>query len=227
MTGVRAAFWIAFWWALFAGSHMVLSSLPVRGKLVARVGETTFVRLYSLVAFATFIPLVLVYLDNRHTGGMIWNFAAAPGVRQLAMLLAVLAFAMIAGGALHPSPALVGIKESWGARGLTRITRHPLFMGIALWALSHLLLNGFLTDVLFFGGLLAFSLAGAAHQDTRKRATEDARLGQFFAETSFWPFGAILAGRNRLIWQELPWISLAAGAAVAVGIYMLHSWAFR
>jgi uncharacterized membrane protein len=211
---------------MFAGTHMVLSSLPVRDKLVSRLGEKTFVALYSLVAFATFIPLVWVYLGNRHGGGLIWSVAAAPGIRSLAMALAVLAFAMIVGGVLHPSPALVGIKEAWGARGLTRITRHPLFMGIALWSLSHLLLNGFLTDVLFFGGMLAFSLAGAAHQDARKRATEKARLGQFFAETSYWPFGAMLAGRNRLIWRELPWISFAAGAAAAVGLYALHPWAF-
>jgi uncharacterized membrane protein len=74
--------------------------------------------------------------------------------------------------------------------------------------------------------LLAFSLAGAAHQDARKRATEEGRLGQFFAETSFWPFGAILAGRNRLNLRELPWIALGIGAAAAVGIYALHPWAF-
>jgi uncharacterized membrane protein len=223
---VSAALWVAFWWVLFAGTHMVLSSLPVRGKLIARLGEKPFVGLYSLLALATFIPLVWVYLGNRHAGGVAWNLAVVPGVRPIAMALAVLGIAMIVGGVLRPSPALVGIKKAWGARGLTRITRHPLFMGIALWALSHLLLNGFVTDVVFFGGLLAFSLAGAAHQDARKRATEDARLGQFFAESSFWPFGAILAGRNRLIWRELPWIALAVGAAAAVGLYALHPWAF-
>jgi uncharacterized membrane protein len=221
-----AAFWIAFWWGMFAGTHLVLSSLPVRGKLIARLGEKTFLGLYALVAFATFIPLVWVYLGNRHGGGVVWNLAAAPGVRPLAMALAVLGIAVIAGGVLHPSPALVGIKRAWGARGLTRITRHPLFMGIALWALSHLLLNGFVTDVVFFGGMLAFSLAGAAHQDARKRATEDERLGQFFAESSFWPFAAISAGRNRVIWRELPWFALVIGAAAAVGIYALHPWAF-
>jgi uncharacterized membrane protein len=78
----------------------------------------------------------------------------------------------------------------------------------------------------FFGGMLAFSLAGAAHQDARKRATEDERLGQFFAESSFWPFAAITAGRNRVIWRELPWFALVIGAAAAVGIYALHPWAF-
>jgi uncharacterized membrane protein len=223
---MSAAYWIAFWWGMFAGTHLVLSSLPVRGKLIARLGEKGFVRLYSLIAFATFIPLVWVYFGNRHAGGVIWNLAAAPGVRPFAAALAVLAIALIVGGVLHPSPALVGMKQAWGARGLTRITRHPLFMGFALWALSHLLLNGFLTDVLFFGGTLAFSLAGAAHQDARKRVLEEERLGQFFAESSYWPFGAIIAGRNRIVWRELPWIALAIGAAAAIGIYALHPWAF-
>ena len=223
---MSAAFWIAFWWGMFAGTHMVLSSLPLRRKLIAGLGEKTFIGLYSLVAFATFVPLVWVYFGNRHGGGVIWNFAAAPGVRPLGMVLAVLGIAIIAGGVLQPSPALVGNKQARGARGLTRITRHPLFMGIALWSLSHLLLNGFLTDVLFFGGMLAFSLAGAADQDSRKRATEGERLGQFFAETSFWPFAAIAARRNRLIWRELPWVALGIGAAAAVGIYALHPWVF-
>ena len=223
---MSAAYWIAFWWGMFAGTHLVLSSLPVRGQLIARLGEKGFIRLYSLIAFATFIPLLWVYFGNRHAGGVIWNLAAAPGVRPLAAALAVLAIALIVGGVLHPSPALVGMKQAWGARGLTRITRHPLFMGFALWALSHLLLNGFLTDVLFFGGMLAFSLAGAAHQDARKRAIEEERLGQFFAESSYWPFGAIIAGRNRIVWRELPWIALAIGAAAAIGIYALHPWAF-
>ncbi len=223
---MSAAFWIVFWWGAFAGSHIVLSSLTVRARFIAKVGDKAFLGLYSLIAFATLISLVWVYLGNRHAGGLVWNLAAVPGVRPLGMLLAVLGTAMIVAGVLQPSPVLAGMKQAGGARGLTRITRHPLFMGISLWALSHLLLNGFLTDVLFFGGLLAFSLAGAAHQDARKRVIEQERLGQFFAESSFWPFGAVIAGRNRVIWRELPWVALAIGAGAAVGIYALHSWAF-
>src|SRR3990172_6086235 len=135
---MRAAFWIAFWWAAFAGTHMVLSSLRVRTRLIARLGDKAFLGLYSLLAFATFVPLVWVYLGNRHAGGLAWNLAAVPGVRLLAMLLAVLGIAMIVAGVLQPSPVLAGMKQAGGARGLTRITRHPLFMGISLWALSHL-----------------------------------------------------------------------------------------
>ncbi len=221
------ALWITFWLVMFAGTHWVLSSLAVRGRLVPVMGSKGFLGLYSLVAFATFIPLVSVYFDNRHAGGLLWNLAAVPGVRPFAMLLAVTGIALIVAGVLQPSPALAGITKAAGSRGLTRIVRHPLFLGIALWSASHLLLNGFVTDVLFFGGLLVFSLAGAAHQDARKRITDRERLGPFFAETSFWPFAAILAGRNRIVWGELPWFALAIGAAVAAGIYALHPWFLR
>ncbi|OGA25084.1 MAG: hypothetical protein A3I02_11540 [Betaproteobacteria bacterium RIFCSPLOWO2_02_FULL_67_26] len=224
---MSASFWIAFWWSAFVGTHIVLSALPVRQRLVAALGEKTFLGLYSLIALATFVPLVSVYLDHRHAGGLLWYLVAAQGVRHLAMLLAVLGIALVVAAVLQPSPALVGMKGAPVTRGLVRITRHPLFMGIALWAGAHLLLNGYATDVLFFGGLLFFSLIGARHQDDRKRVTDRERLGPFFAETSFWPFVAILAGRNTLVWRELPWLALVIGAAAAVGIYALHPWMFR
>ncbi len=220
-------YWIAFWLVMFAGTHWVLSSLAVRGRFISVMGAKGFLGFYALVAFATFIPLVSVYFANRHAGGLLWNFASMPGARHIAMLLAVVSIALIVAGVLQPSPALAGTTKAARSRGLTRITRHPLFMGIALWSASHLLLNGFMTDVLFFGGLLVFSLAGAAHQDARKRITDRERLGPFLTETSFWPFTAILAGRNQLVLSELPWTGLGIGAAAAIGIYALHPWLFQ
>lgn len=223
---MTAASWIVFWWAMFAGTHVALSYLPVRARLVAGLGEKAYLGLYSLIAFATFIPLVSAYLGHRHAGGMLWDLFRVPGMRTFALLLSGLGIALVVGGVLQPSPALAGVRKATGSRGLTRITRHPLFMGIAIWAAGHLLINGTVTNALFFGGMLAFSLAGAAHQDARKRVTDRERLAQFYSETSFWPFGAILSGRNRLEWGELPWLALGIGAAAAAGIYALHPWMF-
>lgn len=202
---------------------MALSALPVRRRLVAGLGEKGFLALYSLIAFATFVPLVVAWLGDRHGGGLLWNLAAAEGVRPLAIFLSAAGITLVVSGVIQPSPVLAGTKRAREARGLTRITRHPLFMGIVLWALGHLLVNGFVNDALFYGGMLAFSLIGAAHQDARKRAAEGERLGSFLAETSFLPFGAIVTGRNRIAWEELPWQGLATGLAIAVGVYVyLH-----
>ena len=81
-------------------------------------------------------------------------------------------------------------------------------------------------DVIFFGGFALFSLVGCAHQDARKRATRGAELAAYFAETSLLPFGAILAGRNRLVLAELPWLGLAVGATIATTLYLLHPYMF-
>jgi len=84
------------------------------------------------------------------------------------------------------------------------------------------LVNGWAADVVFFGGLALFVILGAAHQDARKRATQSDRLAGFYAATSALPFAAILAGRQRLVLRELPWIGLAVGVAAALGLYRLH-----
>src|SRR5437870_4695038 len=49
---------VALLWLGFAGSHLVLSSLPVRQRIVTRLGEGPFRGLYSLVAFAFFVGFV-------------------------------------------------------------------------------------------------------------------------------------------------------------------------
>jgi uncharacterized membrane protein len=223
---VKALFWVAFWFAAFAATHLALSSARLRPALLARLGEKGFLGLYSAVALATFVPFVWVYFSNRRSGPLLWGAAAVPGARPLALVLSALGLALVAGALAQPSPALDAARPDCGSRGLTRVTRHPLFMGIALWALGHLLVNGFATDAVFFGGLLVFSLAGAAHQDARLRASGEARLERFYAETSFWPFAAILSGRNRLAWAELPWGAAALGVVLALGLYALHPWAF-
>jgi len=112
------------------------------------------------------------------------------------------------------------------ARGVVRITRHALFMGIAVWAVGHVIVNGWLSDVLFFGGFAVFSVVGAAHQDARKRVTDHERLRAFFAETSMLPFAAIVGGRTEFVAAEIPVLGVAVGAAAAVGLYLAHPWLF-
>ena len=109
-----AAWWILFWWLAFAGSHMVLSSTQVRPRLVARLGNRAFAGLYSVVALATFFPLVSVYLRSRHTGPVLWSFGTVPGASLAAILLGTAAFALLVASFVQPSPA--GMDPRAGAR---------------------------------------------------------------------------------------------------------------
>lgn len=214
--------WIIFWWLMFAISHMLIADR--RSALIERLGKRPYLLGYTLISFATFIPLVMVYGDYRHGGGLLWT--APVWLQQVGMLLSLLGIAMMLPGALRPSPVGMVPGREPRASGLTRITRHPLFMGLGIWGLGHCLINGFLTDVLFFGGFALFAVIGCAHQDARKLREESNRLGSFYAETSLLPFVAIFSGRGKLALAEMPWIQLGIGLAIGYAVYRLHPWLF-
>jgi uncharacterized membrane protein len=217
---------LVFWWLAFGATHMGMSAIPLRGRLVAALGERGFLGIYSLVSFVTFVPLVWTYIAHRHQGLLLIPLAHLPAIHAFALALAWISFASAIGGVFQPSALSLVAGGTPRARGMGRITRHPLFMSLGVWATAHLLVNGFLTDVMFFGGFALFCVIGCAHQDARKRAVRGDELEQYFAETSLLPFGAILSGRNRLAWSELPWLGLGVGAALATTIYLLHPWMF-
>jgi uncharacterized membrane protein len=220
MTGWVA---VAFWGLAFSGSHLLLSSAPLRAPLVRRLGERPFAGVYSLVALATFVPWVRAWWDARGTGPWLWTLRDLPGVRELALALALLGAIFVFLGLLQPSPTGMVPGAPLRPRGVTRITRHALFTGFGLWGVAHCLVNGSAPDLLFFGGIALFALVGAMHQDARKRPSQAA----FQAETSLLPFAAILAGRQQLALRELSWLAVALGAAVGVGLYLAHDAWFR
>lgn len=211
---------ITLLWVAFAATHILLSHTPIRSGLIAKLGGKGFMGFYSLVAFAVFIPLVSIYIENRHQGPLLWSLADIAAVKHSAMLLSLIGIAVTVSGYFQmPPTGFVPVKDK-SSRGLTRITRHPMFMFLGLWGLAHCLMNGFASEVAFFGGFAVFAVVGCAHQDSRKRVKPE--FAQYYAETSLLPFMAILSGRNKLVLSELPWLGLGVGAAVAVGIYLAH-----
>ena len=212
---------VLLWWGAFAVSHSVPCASPIREQLVSRLGLRGFRAAYSAVSLVVFALLVRSYWRAIHTGPELWHLRSVPGVSALAVLLSTVAVIAALAGFLRPSPA--SFRAGGGpprAVGLLRVTRHPVFAAFGLWALAHLLVNGFLADVVFFGGFALYSVVGAAHQDVRKR--KDPALQEFFAKTSFLPFWAIVSGRNRWARDELPWWTVPAGVVAAAIIYHLH-----
>jgi uncharacterized membrane protein len=201
-----AAFVILFWWLLFGGTHIVLSSPSVRPKLIARFGERPFLGLYSLVAFATLIPLVVTYARHKHAGPQLWR-TFGPYLIARDFNLALMAFAfvlLVTGLAARPPSSMMPGGGPPTAHGVTRITRHPTFAAIFLFGVAHCLVNGSLCDLIFFGGFAAFAWIGAAHQDSRK-VVDIPGYAEFKDSTSFLPFGAMFNGRQQLDLRELRW----------------------
>ena len=207
-------------WLAFAGSHLTLSSVPVRRALVARTGEDAFRGVYSLIALAIFVPLVWTYFHHKHAGPWLWTLSLGPALRWAIYAAMGFAFVLIVGGFLRPSPAAV-IPGDPRPRGVYRITRHPLFMGLALFGTLHLLPNGSTADVAFFGGFPVFALIGAAHQDRRKLAT-DPKFRAFYDATPFLPFTSATALQGV---RELLPVAAVIGVALTVVVRWFHtSW---
>ncbi len=216
---MQATLIITALWIAFAASHMALSAASIRPKLVAALGEWPFRGLYSLIAFAIFIPLVRVYFENKHAGPLLWALPVDHAVRGLLYLGNGFAFVLIAAGYLNPSPAMVGVTEV-KHRPIHDITRHPLFAGIGLWGLMHMLPNGSASDVAFFAGFILFAIAGAWHQDVRIAKTRGEDAKRFLAETPFFPF----TGNNSLRGlRGFSPLAVVAGIAVAAVIRYFHA----
>lgn len=216
---------ILLWWAAFTLTHTIPSSTRLRPRLIRRLGTNGFLGLYSLLALATFVPVVVIYFGHRHSGALLWNLRTVALVDWGAWALSWAAWTLAIAALVQPSPVSLGGAGSVHAKGITRITRHGLFVGLGLWALAHLALNGAASDVAFFGGFAVFAVVGTLHQDARKRATAP-ELRTLYRETSVVPFAAIIDGRTPLVASELSWFTLAAACVAAYGLYALHPWLF-
>jgi uncharacterized membrane protein len=206
----------------FVVTHFV-SSTPLRGAIAGALGEKAWTVLYSLVAFVAI-------------GWMAWAYGAAPraplwpGLRLLPLLVMPIALVLLVGGVLGRNPTAVmqerALRSSEPARGMIRLTRHPVMWAIALWAAAHVLARGDLASLIFFGGFLAVALLGTVLIDARKRAAFGEDWRRFAAVTSNLPFGAIVAGRNRLVLGEIGWRVVAVAVVAYVALLAAHPLVF-
>jgi uncharacterized membrane protein len=208
--------------ALFLATHFVPAT-PLRGAVVRSVGERAYLGLYTLVALATLGWMIYAY--NRAPVEPLW-----PGLRLLPALVMPFAFILLACGVLSRNPTAVGqekaLKAEEPARGILRVTRHPVQWGILLWAGAHVLARGDLKSTLFFGGLFLLSVLGTILIDARKAGTLGEDWKRYAIATSNLPFVAIAQGRNSFRAGEIGWVNPLIGLVAYVAFLFGHAWLF-
>ena len=157
---------------------------------------------------------------------MLWNLRDIPMVRYLVWLLMLLSLIILIAGFITPNPGAMGAQEAdkraSSARGILKISRHPGFVAFSTFGFAHMLMNGFLGDLIFFGTFPALSIIGGFHQDARKEAQLGNSYKSLEASTSFFPALAIVQGRQHWTASDMPWIAIAIGIAVTAIIVWLH-----
>jgi uncharacterized membrane protein len=223
-------FAIALWAVLFLGSHLVISSHAVRPRLIAVVGERAYPGVYSIVALATIAGLIFAFAHHKHSGAMLWNLRDVAMVRWLVWLLMLLALVIFVASFITPNPASMGAqagnKGASVARGVLKISRHPGFIAFSTFGIAHILMNGFVGDVVFFGTFPALSIIGGLHQDARKEAQLGAAYKSLVECTSFCPGLALIQGRQHWTAADVPWIAIVLGIALTALIVWLHPMIF-
>jgi len=213
---------VAFLWLLFGGSHVGLAM--ARPQLVSRVGEIGFTAIFYVVASASFAVLVTYYAAHRFEGAPGFALGDVRALRVMLMGAAVLGLVLATPGLIaYPRlPSALFEQPIRSASGIVKITRHPFFAGVGLFAFAHALLATHFVGTVFFAGLLLLVVVGARHQDRKLLARRGAPYAVHLAETSAVPFAAILAGRQRLTPGDLPIGALAVGLAFALALRHWH-----
>jgi uncharacterized membrane protein len=131
---------------IFLGLHVLAMLLTgLRERLLAGLGEGPYKGLFSLISAVGLGLMIYGFYTTRGTlAPDDYIYAPAPWTRHAAMGLVLLAFILL--GASHGK----GYLKLW--------VKHPMSVGIGLWATAHLLANGERPAIYFFGSFLALAL---------------------------------------------------------------------
>lgn len=137
--------WLIVGLVVFLGVHSVRILAPDwRAQTIERVGEGAWKGVYSLLSIAGFVLIVWGYSQARAAGGMlVWVPPA--GMRHAAALLTLLAFVLL-------------VAAYVPRNHIQRAVGHPMLIGVAIWALAHLLAVGWLHAIVLFGAFLAWAV---------------------------------------------------------------------
>lgn len=207
--------------ACFLASHFLLSTAPIRGRLVARLGERLFLGFYSLVAIWMLVWVGFAYGGAPYVG--LWG--RLPGLYALPLLVMPLAVLLLVAGYTSRNPTAVQphpVPPGWKAKGVLAITRHPILWAIGLWALAHLAAKGDVASLIFFGGIAFLALVGTLVIDAKKRRAWGDRWAIFAAGTSNLPFVAMAERRAKLKLVHLGWWRIALALVLFLLLLWLH-----
>ena len=204
--------------ALWVFVHVGISGTRLRDTAVAQLGEGRFMLAFSIGSVVSIVLLVLAWQNAATT--FLW--AAPAWLRWILAALMLPAFVLFM--ASHKrNPTAVGNKGlGEEPRGIQRVTRHPMLMSFALWALVHVIGNGDAASLVFFGAFLVTAVAGMPSIDAKLARRHGAAWQGFAAKTSILPFGAILAGRNRLVLAEIGWMPPVIGFVLWAALLHFH-----
>lgn len=128
---------------VFLGPHVFVTRRDARARLIARIGEGPYKIGFSIISA---IGLVLIGYGFANYRANEWVDVWYPPVwtRHLALQLNWL--------------AIICVVAAYIRGNIARVLKHPMLVGVKLWAAAHLLANGDLGSIILFGSILAWAV---------------------------------------------------------------------
>ena len=126
---------------LFLGIHLLPTLPRMRNRLFASLGEKPYKGMFSLISA---LGLVLIVIGYARAPGDARLFDPVAGAITIAPLAVTISFILLAAANMKTY--------------LRRALRHPMLIGIGIWAAVHLLATGQTKSTLLFGAFLAYAL---------------------------------------------------------------------
>jgi uncharacterized membrane protein len=177
---------------VFLGTHSLrIFAEDWRGAQVAKLGLGPYKGAYSVVSLIGLVLIVIGFGQARTAPIVLWG----PPVwtRHVSALLILFAFVLLAAAYVPRNAIKAAVK-------------HPMILGVKIWAAAHLLANGNVADVLLFGGFLVWAVF-----DYRAARMRDRREGTVAVATR------LSATVTAIVIGALAWVAFA--------LY-LHAWLF-
>jgi len=127
---------------LFLGAHVFVSLRQNRAALISKLGHGPYLGLFSLVAIIGLFLIGFGFARYR-AEGLIPIWYPPPWTRQIVVVLMW--------------PASIAVVAAYIPGDIKRVLKHPMLVGVKLWAIAHLCANGDLGGIILFGSVLIWA----------------------------------------------------------------------
>jgi len=128
---------------VFIGAHVFVTRREARAALIARVGERPYKALFALVSLLG-LALIVWGFARYQTEGYIQVWSPPTWMRHVTVALVW--------------PSIIFVTAAYIPGDIKRTLKHPMLVGVKLWAFAHLLSNGDLGGIILFASILAWAV---------------------------------------------------------------------
>lgn len=128
---------------LFLGPHVFVTQREPRSAVIKRIGEWPYKALFAVVAIAGLYLIGKGFALYRDAGSIdVWM--PPHWARHITVALMW--------------PAIICVAAAYIPGDIKRTLKHPMLVGVKLWAVAHLIANGDLGAIVLFGSVLAWAV---------------------------------------------------------------------